>query len=131
MIVRVPLASGLLTGKYDRSTTFGPGDHRSFNREGAAFDKGETFAGVPYETGLAAVEDLKVAFPGEENLAPIALRWILDHPAVSTVIPGASKAAHLASNLGASGRAPLSREERGAVERVYEQRVKGLVHQVW
>ena len=99
IIVRVPLASGLLTGRYSRKTEFAPQDHRSFNREGAAFDKGETFSGIPFERGLDAVEDIKKLFPEENNLAPIALRWILDYPQVSTIIPGASKPEHLASTF--------------------------------
>jgi len=134
IIVRVPLASGLLTGRYTRETVFGPEDHRNFNRDGAAFDKGETFAGVPYETGLDAVELIKRIFPGEAaagNLAPAALRWILDHPEVSTIIPGASKPEHLESNLSAGEMAPLSREVHEKTAAVYSQKIKPLVHQLW
>ena len=131
IIVRVPLASGLLTGRYARDTAFAPDDHRNFNRDGKAFDKGETFSGVPYETGLDAVDELKAAFPGEANLAPRALRWILDHPDVSTVIPGASKAEHLRSNLAAASLPPLSGEQRRVVDEVYRTRIRGLVHHLW
>ncbi len=131
IIVRVPLASGLLTGRYSRKTEFAPQDHRSFNREGAAFDKGETFSGIPFETGLDAVEDIKKLFPEENNLAPIALRWILDYPQVSTIIPGASKPEHLASNLSAAALSPMSQEKKNAINAVYETRIKPLVHHLW
>ncbi len=131
IIVRVPLASGLLTGKFSRSTVFEAEDHRNFNRDGASFDKGETFAGIPYETGIDAVEELKNVFPGRENLAPTALRWILDHPEVSTIIPGASRPEHLASNLSASDLPPLTEQERKAVDSIYTERIKALVHQCW
>jgi len=91
VIVRVPLASGLLTGKFSHNTVFNAGDHRQFNRDGAGFDKGETFSGIDYATGLKAVAELKTLFPNMENLAPIALKWILRFPEVSCIIPGASK----------------------------------------
>ena len=131
IIVRVPLASGLLSGKYSRQTEFGPGDHRSFNREGAAFDKGETFSGVPYGTGLDAVEELKALFPEAGNLAPVALRYILDHPEVSCIIPGASRPDHLYSNISASDLAPLSAAQRKGVEDVYDRHIRPIVHQLW
>ena len=131
IIVRVPLASGLLTGHYTRDTVFGPEDHRTFNRDGAAFDKGETFSGVPYVAGLDAVEELKGLFPGVDNLAPSALRWILDHPEVSTVIPGASKQAHLESNLSAAGLPPLSAGQMSGIRDIYDRRVRSLVHHLW
>lgn len=137
IIVRVPLASGLLTGRYTRETVFGPEDHRTFNRDGAAFDKGETFAGVPYETGLDAVEELKKVFRVESsdavngNLAPMALRWILDYPEVSTIIPGASKLEHLESNLTAGKMAALSGDVHQRVADIYKSRIKPLVHQLW
>ena len=131
IIVRVPLASGLLTGRYDKTSKFGKGDHRHFNRDGAAFDKGETFSGIPFETGLAAVEELKALFPGEENLASIALRWILDFDEVSTVIPGASRVEQVASNNAASKIAPLSHETRQRIDEIYTSRIKPLVHHVW
>ncbi|TWU00045.1 General stress protein 69 [Botrimarina colliarenosi] len=131
VIVRVPLASGLLTGKFGKETTFAEGDHRHFNRDGAGFDKGETFAGIPYDVGLQAVNELQDVFPGETNLAQAALRWILDHPAVSTVIPGASRVEQIDSNLSASERAPLSEEQRAKIDAIYAARVKPLVHQLW
>ncbi|GAB4028131.1 aldo/keto reductase [Spirosoma gilvum] len=131
IIVRVPLASGLLTGTYSANTSFSPTDHRTFNREGAAFDKGETFSGVNYETGLAAVDELKTVFPGEANLAPDALRWILAFDAVSCIIPGASKSAHLTSNLKALERPAPIPEQMAAVKRIYEERIKNPVHYLW
>ncbi len=131
IIVRVPLASGLLTGKYSRDTTFGPGDHRSFNRDGAAFDRGETFSGVDYETGLDAVDELKAIFPEATNLAPVALRYILDHPEVSCIIPGASRPDHLYSNISASAAPPLTEDQRKRVDAVYGAHVRPLVHQRW
>jgi aryl-alcohol dehydrogenase-like predicted oxidoreductase len=131
IIVRVPLASGLLSGTYDRSSTFGKGDHRFFNREGAAFDKGETFSGIPYEIGLEAVAELKALFPGAENLAPIALRWVLDHAEISTVIPGASRIEHVAPNLSAADLPSIDLATRARIDEIYEQRIRPLVHHLW
>jgi aryl-alcohol dehydrogenase-like predicted oxidoreductase len=99
IIARVPLASGLLTGKFNAKTTFDTQDHRNFNRDGAAFDKGETFSGINYELGLKAVEELKALFPEATNLAPIALQWILGFDEVSCIIPGASNESHVLSNF--------------------------------
>lgn len=130
IIVRVPLASGLLSGKFNKETTFSPGDHRSFNRNGEAFDKGETFGGVDYELGLQAVEQLEQVFP-KQNLAQIALRWILMFDAVSTVIPGASKPEHIISNADASKLPPLTKEEMKAVEDIYNKYIKYPVHYLW
>lgn len=131
IIVRVPLASGLLTGKFSSNSTFEKEDHRFFNREGAAFDKGETFSGIPFELGLDAVEELKKLFPDHKNLAPIALRWILDFPEVSCIIPGASKAEHLHSNLEATTIPSLTAEQNKAVKAIYEKYIKKQVHQLW
>lgn len=131
IIVRVPLASGLLTGKFSSNSTFEKDDHRFFNREGAAFDKGETFSGIPFELGLEAVEELKQLFPNHENLAPIALRWILDFPEVSCIIPGASKAEHLHSNLKATTFPALTAEQTQGVKAIYEKYIKKEVHQLW
>jgi len=131
IIVRVPLASGLLTGKFGRDTTFSPADHRNFNRQGEAFDKGETFSGVDYETGLAAVDELRSIFPDDANLAPDALRWILTFDAVSCIIPGASKPEHLTSNLQAAERRAPSPEQMQAVKTLYDQRIKNPVHYLW
>jgi aryl-alcohol dehydrogenase-like predicted oxidoreductase len=131
VIVRVPLASGLLTGKFSQDSTFDVEDHRNFNRNGAAFDKGETFSGVPFDVGLKAVNELKKVFPDRENLAPIALRWILDFPEVSCIIPGASKVVHLKSNLESMGLPPLTKKEREVVNHVYDRYIKKHVQHLW
>ena len=131
VIVRVPLASGLLTGRLTRSTTFPPQDHRTFNREGAAFDKGETFSGVDYETGLEAVEALREYFPDTERLPLYALRWVLMFPEVSTVIPGASRPEHAEKNAEASDLPPLTASQMDGVRRVYDRFIKNPVHQLW
>ena len=131
IIARVPLASGLLTGKYTRNTTFGPDDHRTNNRNGEQFDKGETFSGIDYELGLQAVEELKELFPGEENLAPIALQWILSFDEVSTVIPGASKMEHVVSNLSTYDRPALSPDVIEKMNKIYKKYIQKEVHQLW
>ena len=131
VIVRVPLASGLLTGKFSKTSTFTSGDHRNFNRNGEAFDKGETFSGIDYETGLAAVEALKAIFRNQENLAPIALRWILMQNAVSTIIPGASNPKQVTDNLEVFNMLNLSNEQNEAVRGIYEKFIKKAVHQLW
>ncbi|MEM8526779.1 MAG: aldo/keto reductase [Bacteroidota bacterium] len=131
IIVRVPLASGLLSGKYSKQTTFGKGDHRNFNRNGEAFDKGETFSGIDYDLGLEAVDELKAIFPNQANLAPIALQWILQHEAVSCIIPGASKVEHLLSNISASELPSLSKDQIATMNLVYEKLIKKQVHHLW
>jgi len=131
IIVRVPLASGLLTGKFSQESVFGKDDHRFFNREGAMFDKGETFSGVPFETGLKAMEAIKQIFPNEKNLAPLALRWILDLPQVSCIIPGSSKAEHTISNLSAMNTQSWTNEQRVFVNKIYETMIKPHVHHLW
>jgi len=131
IIVRVPLASGLLTGKYNRATVFGKEDHRFFNREGAAFDKGETFSGVPYEQGLEAVEALKQIFPGVENLAPYALKWILQFPEVSCIIPGVSRPEQLDSNLAALNLPKFSEAQLDIIQRIYTTKIQSTVHHLW
>jgi len=131
IIVRVPLASGLLTGTYSRSTTFSEGDHRNFNRNGASFDKGETFSGIDYETGLEAVEELKKVFPQHQNLAVAALKWVLMFKEISCVIPGASKPEQLESNLKAFDLPPLSDSEMSKVQHIYKKNIKAFVHHLW
>tara|TARA_R110002020_G_scaffold454448_1_gene669927 strand:- start:50955 stop:51941 length:987 start_codon:yes stop_codon:yes gene_type:complete len=131
IIVRVPLASGLLTGKFDENTSFDSDDHRNFNRDGDAFDKGETFAGVDYELGLKAVEELKKLFPETKNLAPIALKWILNFSEVSCIIPGASKVEHVESNLSIYDLPDLTEEKIEKMNAIYEAYIKPTVHQMW
>lgn len=131
IIVRVPLASGLLTGKFTENTQFPEKDHRTFNRNGEAFDKGETFAGIPWDAGLRAVARLKDVFHDDPPLAETALRWILDYPEVSCVIPGASRADQIARNCNASDRKPLPLNEHQMIQRIYEVDIKPLVHHLW
>lgn len=131
VIVRVPLASGLLTGKITGATQFDAKDHRAFNRHGEAFDKGETFSGVDFETGLAAVEELKQYFPAEPGLAASALRWCLMFDAVSSVIPGASRPQQAVRNIEASALPPLSAAQMSAVADIYERLIKPQVHPLW
>ncbi len=130
IIVRVPLASGLLTGKFTKTTTFNENDHRFFNREGAAFDKGETFSGVDYELGLEAVDRLKAHFQ-TDNIAPYALRWILSFDAVSTVIPGASRPDQIVRNAQVVDMDPLSDEDMKKVKEIYDTYIKDPVHHLW
>ena len=131
IIVRVPLASGLLTGKFNENTQFDKEDHRNFNREGEAFDKGETFSGVPYKVGLEAVERLRKIFPDTDNLAPIALKWILSFDAVSCVIPGASKVSQVHSNLKANDLPEITAHQKEQVQQVYDELIKEHVHHKW
>lgn len=131
IIVRVPLASGLLTGTFSADTDFTSGDHRQFNRNGEAFDKGETFSGIDYATGLAAVEALKEIFPDQANLAPVALKWILQFDAVSCIIPGASNTRQVDSNISALQMPDFTPEQLTAVQAVYEKYIKKAVHQLW
>ncbi len=131
IIVRVPLASGLLSGRYAMDTAFGDGDHRSFNREGEAFDKGETFSGVPYEIGLEAVQKLQNLMGSDAPLAALALRWVLMFDEVSTVIPGASSSEQAEANIKAADLAPLSAMQMDTVQDVYRDYIKPHVHQLW
>ncbi|MFI5583711.1 aldo/keto reductase [Amycolatopsis sp. NPDC051758] len=131
IIARVPLASGLLSGRYTASTTFAANDHRNFNRHGEAFDVGETFAGVPYDVGLAAVERLRGLVPEGQALAQFALRWIIDQPGVSTVIPGARNAAQASANTAAASLRPLSPEALAGVRETYDELIRPLVHDRW
>jgi aryl-alcohol dehydrogenase-like predicted oxidoreductase len=129
IIVRVPLASGLLAGKFTRETTFDKKDHRFFNREGKFFDRGETFSGVDYDRGLEAVEELKKVFP--EDLALWALRWVLMFDEVSVVIPGASRRELAEANVRASELPPLSDDQMKRVQAIYEEYIKPDVHNRW
>jgi aryl-alcohol dehydrogenase-like predicted oxidoreductase len=131
VIVRVPLASGLLTGKFDASSTFEVDDHRAYNRHGEEFDMGETFSGVDFELGLAVVEELRELVPEGATLAQLALRWILGFDAVSTIIPGAKTPEQARSNVAAADLPPLPAETLTTIAELYRQRIAPQVHQRW
>lgn len=131
ILARVPLSSGMLSGKFTRNSQFAADDHRKFNRNGEAFDKGETFSGIDFETGLQAVEALRPLVPPGMNMAQMALRWILMHPAVTCTIPGARHVAQVEENATASDMAPLSAETMKAIQDIYSQRIRALVHHYW
>ena len=131
ILARVPLASGLLTGKMRADTAFESDDHRNYNRDGQFFDVGETFAGVPYEVGLAAVEELRPLVPQGATMAQMALRWILMFDAVSCAIPGAKNPAQAADNAAASAMPPIGDESMAAVREIYDRRIRPHVHQRW
>jgi aryl-alcohol dehydrogenase-like predicted oxidoreductase len=131
VIARVPLASGLLAGKFKPDSKFDAGDHRQFNRHGEAFDVGETFAGVQYEAGLAAVEEVRPLVPKGTTMAQFALRWILMNEAISVVIPGAKNAEQARGNIGAAALPPLSPDTMARVGSIYETSIKPSVHQRW
>jgi aryl-alcohol dehydrogenase-like predicted oxidoreductase len=131
ILARVPLASGLLTGKLRRDSAFAADDHRAFNREGQAFDRGETFSGVPYEAGLDAVDELRPLVPAGWTLAQFALRWILMFDAVSCAIPGAKTEAQARANAAAADLPALSDATMAAVRGLYDRRIRPLVHASW
>jgi aryl-alcohol dehydrogenase-like predicted oxidoreductase len=131
VIARVPLASGMLTGKMTRTTTFARDDHRSYNRQGQAFDRGETFSGVDFETGLKAVEELRPLVPEGGSMAQMALRWILMFEAVACAIPGAKRPAQVDDNLRAAETAPLSDETMAVIRSVYDRNLLKAVHHLW
>ena len=131
VLARVPLASGLLSGKMSVDRVFAPDDHRNFNREGEAFDRGETFSGVPFEKGLEAAEELKELVPEGYTLAQLALRWILMHPAVSCAIPGAKRPEQVEDNLAAAEMPPLSGETMDRIRQIYDRHVRQEVHHLW
>ena len=131
VIARVPLASGLLSGKMTAQTTFAADDHRNFNRYGQSFDRGETFSGVDYDTGLQAVEELRALVPQGATMAQLALRWILMFEAVTCVIPGAKRPSQAEDNSAASDLPPLTPEQMAAVTSLYDRLIRGQVHQRW
>jgi aryl-alcohol dehydrogenase-like predicted oxidoreductase len=131
ILARVPLASGLLTGKLTRQSTFARDDHRAFNREGEAFDKGETFSGVPFDVGLAVVERLRPLVPEGTTLAQLALRWTLMFDAVTCAIPGAKTPEQARANAAAADLAPLAPETMKVVQQIYDEAVRPLVHASW
>jgi aryl-alcohol dehydrogenase-like predicted oxidoreductase len=131
VIARVPLASGLLSGKYDEHTSFAENDHRNYNRHGEAFDVGETFSGVDFRTGLEAVERLRPLVPPGATMAQFALRWIIDQPGVTVVIPGARNPDQARANAAAADLAPLSPEALRAVRETYDELIRPQVHDKW
>ena len=131
ILARVPLSSGMLTGKLNANSTFAADDHRAFNRHGEAFDRGETFSGVDYKTGLQAVEELRVLVPRGMTLTQFALRWILMFDAVTCAIPGAKRPAQVEENARAADFPALSDDTMRSVQEIYEQGIKSLVHQYW
>ncbi|MFF1818035.1 aldo/keto reductase [Kribbella sp. NPDC058245] len=131
IIARVPLASGLLSGKYDENTVFSADDHRTYNRHGEAFDVGETFSGVDFSTGLEAVRRLMPWLPAGATMAQFALRWIIDQPGVSVVIPGARNPEQVAGNVGAAALAPLTADQQTAVREIYDDLIRPQIHNRW
>ncbi len=131
ILTRVPMASGLLSGKMTRNRTFAPDDHRAFNRQGEAFDRGETFAGVDFELGLQAVEELRPLVPKGWTMAQFALRWILMFDAVTCAIPGAKRPAQVEENVSAADLLPLSPETMEQARAVYDRRIKEHVQHYW
>ena len=131
ILARVPLASGLLSGKMSADRAFSEDDHRNFNRDGEAFDRGETFSGVDFETGLEAVEELKVLVPEDNTLAQFALRWILMHPAVSCAIPGGKNPSQVEDNVAAVEIPPLDEGTMERVKEIYDGSIRPQVHHLW
>jgi aryl-alcohol dehydrogenase-like predicted oxidoreductase len=121
----------MLSGKITRDSKFAKDDHRNFNRHGEAFDRGETFAGVDFETGLLAMGDLKTLVPNNATLAQLALRWILEFPAVTCAIAGAKRPAQVAENIAASDLPPLSAGTMKKIRAIYDAEIKPLVHHYW
>lgn len=126
LIIRVPLASGLLTGKFSDQTAFAEKDHRHYNANGEAFNAGETFSGIEFHTGVRLAQQVASQFP-DNRTAQWALRWILDHPEVTTVIPGASKTTQVSSNMAASSLPPLSNEVHSALRKLYDDEIRGAI----
>jgi aryl-alcohol dehydrogenase-like predicted oxidoreductase len=131
ILARLPLSSGMLSGKLTRASTFAPDDHRAFNRHGESFDRGETFSGLDYETGLKVVEALRALVPAGATMAQMALRWILTFPAVTCAIPGAKRPAQVEENAAAADLPPLSGDTLERIRALYEQQVKPFVHHYW
>jgi aryl-alcohol dehydrogenase-like predicted oxidoreductase len=131
ILARVPLASGLLTGKFSQNSTFSADDHRNFNRHGEAFDVGETFSGVDYATGLEAVEEMRALVPPKVSMSQFALRWILMFDAVSCAIPGGKRPEQVAENCAASDLPPLTGQAMAAIRGIYERKILALVQNRW
>src|SRR5258707_8863419 len=131
ILVRLPLASGLLSGKINKETRFAANDHRSYNRFGERFDRGETFSGVDLEAAFDAVEEIRQHLPAGVSMAAFAMQWILQHPEVSCVIPGARNELQAAENARASDLPALTAEQMNTLKRIYEEKIAPLVHQRW
>lgn len=131
VLARVPLASGLLTGKFRADTQFADDDHRNFNRQGQRFDMGETFSGVDYDVALAAVEEIRALLPPGVSMSQFALRWILMFDAVTCAIPGGKRPTQVADNARTSDLPPLTPETMAAIRKIYDKRIRPLVHQLW
>jgi len=131
ILARVPLASGLLSGRYTHDTTFAPDDHRTYNRHGEAFDVGETFAGVDFDAGVDAAREFSALAPHNATPAQTALRWIIDQPGVTTVIPGARNVEQARANASAAALAPLDEATAAAIAKLYDTRIRPLVHDKW
>ena len=131
ILARLPLSSGMLAGKMTRDSQFASDDHRNFNRQGEAFDRGETFSGVPFEVGLEAVEALRPLVPADMTMATFALRWILMNEAVTCVIPGGKRPAQVDENVIACSLPPLSDQAMAHVQEIYDQRIRKYVHPYW
>jgi len=131
ILARVPLASGMLTGKMRANTRFEESDHRNYNRYGESFDVGETFSGVPYEVGLQAVDELRPWVPEGATMAQMALRWILMFDAITCTIPGAKRPAQAAANVAASNLPPLSAQTMEAAREIYDRLIRPHVHLRW
>jgi aryl-alcohol dehydrogenase-like predicted oxidoreductase len=131
ILARLPLSSGMLTGKMSKQSTFEADDHRLFNRQGESFDRGETFSGLDYEIGLQAVEELRAVVPADMSMTQMALRWILMSPAVTCAIPGAKRPAQVEENVKAADQPPLSDEAMGQIRSIYDRLVRPQVHHRW
>ncbi len=131
ILARVPLSSGMLTGKFTPKSAFEPDDHRAFNRKGEAFDRGETFSGVDYGLGLEAVEGLRPLVPAGATMTQMALRWILMYPAVTCAIPGAKRPAQVEENAAAADLPPLPPAVMSQIQALYDQKIKPQVHPYW
>jgi aryl-alcohol dehydrogenase-like predicted oxidoreductase len=131
ILARVPLASGILSGKITRASKFAKDDHRNFNRYGQAFDRGETFSGVDFDVALNAVDKLQKLVPANATLAQLALKWILEFPAVTCSIPGAKRPTQVAENIAASDLKKISPATMKAIETLYTKQIKPLVHHYW
>jgi aryl-alcohol dehydrogenase-like predicted oxidoreductase len=131
LLARVPLASGLLTGKLKPDASFDPDDHRAFNRSGESFDRGETFSGVDFNIGLQAVDELKAVCPAGMTMVQFALRWILMFDAVTCAIPGAKRPSQAEENFNAADLPPLPDEIMARVRSIYDRHIRKLVHHYW